>query len=217
LLISWAATETAAITAGGEDALIRARARDIAALGVPVLLRWRWEMDRPNLREIVGSPQDYVAAWKHIRAIFAEENVTNVGWVWCPHAQGFADASRDAAAYYPGDDQVDWLCADVYAEPEGATFAQAVEPFLTWAAERPQPIVIGEFGVRRGDRGGWLRDAWKVVERYPKIKVLVYFDGQSKANDGFDHRLARTPDAVAAFREMVRTPYFDPAGRFPRQ
>jgi hypothetical protein len=217
LLISWGATNSTRITSGAEDAWIRSRARAVAALGVPVLLRWRWEMDRPNLRDIVGTPQDYIAAWKHVRAIFAEEKVTNVGWVWCPHAQGFVDPSRNAAAYYPGDDQVDWLCADVYAEPNGATFAQAVKPFLTWAADRPQPIIIGEFGVRKGDRGRWLRDAWKFVEGAPKIKGLVYFDGESKANDGLDHRLSRTPDAVKAFRELVRNPYFDPAGRHSQQ
>jgi len=212
LLISWAGTESSVIVSGAEDQLIRARARDIAALEVPVLLRWRWEMDRPNLRDVTGTPQEYIAAWKHIRGIFAEEKVTNVGWVWCPHAQGFMDATRNAAAYYPGDDQVDWLCADVYAEPRGATFAAAVGPFLEWAADRPQPIIIGEFGVQRGDRGKWLRDAWEAVRQDPRIKGLVYFDGENKADNGFDHRLARTPDAVAAFREMLREPYFDPLG-----
>ena len=40
------------------------------------------------------------------------EGATNVGWVWCPLATGFTDGR--AQKYYPGDDQVDWLCADVY-------------------------------------------------------------------------------------------------------
>ena len=38
--------------------------------------------------------------------------VRNAGWVWCPLAVGFVDGPR--AAVLPGDDQVDWLCADTY-------------------------------------------------------------------------------------------------------
>ena len=81
LLISWAGTDLRSILSGSQDAIIKARADQVKALQTPVLLRWRWEMNRPNLQASIGTPADYVAAWKHIRAIFTTVGATNVGWV----------------------------------------------------------------------------------------------------------------------------------------
>lgn len=212
LLLSWGGMDTRVIASGSQDEWIRERAAAIAGLGVPVLLRWRWEMDRPNLRAQIWSPEDYVAAWRHIRQVFREEGVGNVAWVWCPHAKGFADPTRDAAAYYPGDDEVDWLCADVYSEPAGTAFEVAADPFFQWAAHKPKPIVIGEYGVLDGDRGRWLREAQDVVEAHPQVRALVYFDYKGGRDDA-DHRLVRSPDAVEAFSDMIRTDAFDPFDR----
>src|SRR6266851_1531455 len=88
LLISWAGTDTKQIISGAADGWLRTRARQIKALGKPVFLEWRWEMDRPNLRTQMHSGADFVKAWDHIRAIFAAAGVHNAAWVWCPTAKG---------------------------------------------------------------------------------------------------------------------------------
>ena len=82
LLLSWAGADTRVIVNGRYDAAIKARAEEIKALGAPILLRWRWEMNRPNLAGSVWSAADYVAAWKHIRKIFTDVGATNAAWVW---------------------------------------------------------------------------------------------------------------------------------------
>ena len=94
LLVSWALNDSPGIAAGQYDASIRQRAQELKAMGKPVFLEWRWEMDRPNMRFEVGSPADYIAAWKHIRQLFAEQHVSNVAWVWCPTARGFTARQR---------------------------------------------------------------------------------------------------------------------------
>ena len=112
LLVSWTGTDSSAVSSG----LGRRRppaCAQIKALGKPIFLEWRWEMDRPNLRAVVGTPAEFIAAWKHVRAIFAQQHVRNVAWMWCPTAKGFVPGG-DAAAYYPGNDEVDWVCADAY-------------------------------------------------------------------------------------------------------
>src|SRR4029450_4449018 len=81
-----------------------AEARRIRALRRPILLRFRWEMDRPNLRATMWSAEDFVAAWRHVRRIFAQERVRNVSWVWCPTAEGFERG--EAPDFYPGDADV---------------------------------------------------------------------------------------------------------------
>ena len=137
LLLSWSGTDTRAIAAGRYDSMIRQRALAVKALGRRIFLEWRWEMDRPGLQAQIHSPADYIAAWDHIRSIFAEEHVTNVGWVWCPTADGFATGK--APAYYPGNSAVDWVCADAYpGYGPYRSFANIVTPFLSWASQPPQ-------------------------------------------------------------------------------
>ncbi len=65
LMLSWAIDDTRVITSGAQDTAVRAWARRIRDFGHPILLRFRWEMDRPNLQAAMWSPDDYIDAWKH--------------------------------------------------------------------------------------------------------------------------------------------------------
>jgi hypothetical protein len=210
LLVSWALNDSRGIAAGQYDATIRQRAREIRAIGKPVFLEWRWEMDRPNLRSQVGSPAEYIAAWKHIRRIFAQQHADNVAWVWCPSAHGFTGGY--APAYYPGNAQVDWVCADAY--PGGGSlrpFADVVQPFLAWAAHHPKPIMIGEYGVpmrfSAPQRAQWLHAAAQTIQSHPEIKALVYFNGPG-VHPGSSFIL--DGGSLAAFRGMADNRYFNP-------
>ncbi len=173
VLLSWAGTDTRQIQAGLYDDLVRQRARDLKEWGAPVLLEWRWEMDRPNLQGEVWGPADYVAAWRHLRAVFAAEQVHNAAWVWCPLAAGFADGR--AQEYYPGDREVDWLCADTYPGRTVQPFGTAAAAFLLWARAHPHPVVIGETGMKdtAGEpaRQAWLADLAAFVPTQPQIKA----------------------------------------------
>jgi hypothetical protein len=216
-MISWSGTDTRSIRDGAHDQLIRQRAESIKQFGAPLLLRWRWEMDRPNLRQSVHTPEDYVAAWKRIRGIFTEVGTTNAAFVWCPHVQGFVDPKRDAAAYYPGDDQVDWLCTDVYPGKEFDGFTEQMDTFMAFAARHPRPVVIGEFGVtypgRPGQRGAWLREVGAYVKQHPQIKAAVYFAAK-QTKPAYDSTFDDDPDGLAAFRELTADPWFSaPAPR----
>jgi hypothetical protein len=204
LLLSWSGADTRAIARGVYDPLIRARAEAVRALRVPILLRFRWEMDRPNLQDTVHSPEDFVAAWKHVRAIFGAVGATNAGWVWCPLATGFADGR--AQRYYPGDGQVDWICADAYAGPQLLGFSRVMTPFMRWAASRPRPVMLGEFGVREGypgEKAAWFRDARAYVLAYPQIRALVYFSARQDGPGGYDFTVDSSPGALQAFRALV--------------
>jgi hypothetical protein len=214
VLISWGGVpDTRAIAAGRYDTMIRERARAVRSLGRPVLLMWRGEMDRPNLRQAIGSPAAFVAAWRHIRSIFAADHVANAGWVWCPTAAGFA-AGR-AAAYYPGDSQVDWICADGYASSTAEPLGAVLGPFLRWAAHRPKPLLIGEFAVGAqgsGGRAAWLAGAGQLARGNPQIKALAYFDADAVNGHGASYFLSLrdTPAAFAEFGDLLADPYFNP-------
>ncbi|HEY1487426.1 MAG TPA: glycosyl hydrolase, partial [Micromonosporaceae bacterium] len=161
LMVSWATGDNRSIVDGAYDDLIRKQADAIRDLDRPVLLRMRWEMDRPNLRAEMWSGADYIAAWKYVRNIFREEKADNISWVWCPTAEGFQRG--DAEQFYPGDDQVDWTCVDVYAGTRFEPIGDLMQPFLQWAAQHPKPIIIGEFGVAKAwgstERAAWIKNA----------------------------------------------------------
>jgi hypothetical protein len=214
LLLTWGgAPDTRAIIAGRDDAMIRARARAVKALGHPIMLEFRHEMDRPNLQWTIHGPADYIAAWDHVRAIFSAVGATNVSWVWCPTGIGFADGR--ALPFYPGDQEVDWICADVYATSTSQSLHAAAAPFLRWASHHHKPVIIGEFGVIGNPRGWapWLTAAGRLPETDHQIKAMAYFDanGVNSSGDAYQFWLGDRPAALSAFAGLLRRPYFRPA------
>ena len=213
LMVSWATGDNRSILDGEHDDLIRRQARAIRRIHRPVLLRMRWEMDRPNLRATMWSGADYIAAWKYVREIFRQQRVKNVSWVWCPTAEGFVRG--DAPAFYPGDDQVDWTCVDVYAGERFQPIGVLMGPFLTWAAQRPKPIVIGEFGVAKAwgsaGRAAWIKNARRTFKANPQIKAIAYFESNPEGN-GPKKQFQLTGDdpAFQEFHRMAKDPYFTP-------
>lgn len=211
LMVSWAGASSSEIVSGSVDEGIRWHAKQIRALETPVLLRVRWEMDRPNLAASVGSPPAYIAAWRHVREVFASEGANNVSWVFCPTAEGFAE--ERAAAYYPGDDTVDWTCVDVYAGRRLRPISELLAPFLAWAAQRPKPIMIGEYGVARAwsslERRDWITEAAGTFQANPQIKAVLYFESNPDERTSVgEFALSGDHAALDAFRQTALDPYF---------
>ncbi|GIF65947.1 hypothetical protein Ais01nite_39820 [Asanoa ishikariensis] len=206
VMVSWASGDTRSMLDGQHDEMIRAQAKRVARAKRPVMMRFRWEMDRPNLRATMWSPEDYIAAWKYTRQIFKEEGATNASWVWCPTAEGFDRG--DAPLFYPGDDQVDWTCVDVYASSSYRPLDELMGNFLKWAGERPKPIIVGEFGVARewgpDRRAEWMRDATRVFQANPQIRAVAYFDSDPDDNPSTLHfKISDDEQAFAAFKELA--------------
>jgi hypothetical protein len=151
------------------------------------------------------------------KPIFAHEHVNNVAWVWCPTAKGFQPGGN-AAAYYPGDREVNWICTDAYPGfGPYRSFSTTVQPFLSWASHHRKPVMIGEYGVplRYGpqQRAQWLREAAQTVRRNPQIKAFVYFDVDPLSAPGDGFALEPNSPALQAFRAMAGSHYFNPPGR----
>jgi hypothetical protein len=220
-LISWnGKTLNLAIGLGQHDDLIRTRARAVKALAGKVMIRWMWEMDGRNKADHTRHPALYVAAWRHIHDVFAAEGATNVQWVWCPNATAFrAEDPRNAPAYYPGDEYVDWICADGYNWAPGRegdqwrSFASIYTPFYEWGMTRQKPLMVGEFGAQErnpGEKAQWLTETREALKtKFPGIKAVVYFD----ANKDYDWRVTSSPETLAAFRDMANDPWFTPDPR----
>ncbi|HET9894695.1 MAG TPA: glycosyl hydrolase [Streptosporangiaceae bacterium] len=213
LLLTWGGTpDTEKVVAGDYDSLITARAKAVAALHRPIMMEFRHEMDRPNLQWAIHGPKNYIAAWDHIRALFTKAGASNVSWVWCPTGYGF-QVGR-AQAFYPGNSEVDWVCADVYTVLPHQSLAQAAAPFMKFAAGTGKPVIIGEFAQNDPPSSwpGFLLAAGKFVEEHPQIKGIAYFDANGTDSNGkpFKYWLTGHPQAIASFARLVATPYFQP-------
>lgn len=221
LMISWNGTDTREIAAGQHDDWIRQQAEAVRDLDDPLLLRWLWEMDGNRRRAWVHSGEDYVAAWKHIRAIFDEVGADNAQFVWCPNEFLFWDGNPDE--WYPGDDHVDWLCADGYnwAEsvdaPEWVSLDEIFGDFVTWAAPRGKPIMIGETGAGEAEDGAkaaWLRELPRLLEReLPEIDAVVYFDKDFTEFGHRDWRVDTSEQTYEAWIEISNDPWLNPFDR----
>jgi len=205
--VSWAKTSTSSINSGRYDGLIKQRAEDVKEFGYPVLLEWFWEMDGSRNKHIAGSPASFIAAWKRIHRIFDRAGVTNVSWVWCPNAWGFT--TGEAQKFYPGDEYVDWICANGYnwaparKGDQWRSFEWIFKSFYDWAIGHGKPLMIGEFGVQErkpGEKAQWLREATNTLKtKYTGIKAVVYFNVKKKYN----WRL-QTDSARGAFKYLAK-------------
>ncbi len=202
----------AAIASGLQDAYITKRADAIRAFGATVFIRYMWEMnlndnvlpsrvpcydpatDAPNGQ---FSPSQYIAAWSHIRRIFAAEGANNVVWLWNP------SGSNNPAAYYPGGAQVDWIGFDKY-DGVGATFDQTFAQIYGWLSPYGKPIMIGETGAAASYQPAFFESAPATLQtQFPLIRALCYFDGL-----GTQTSWVLNGPGLDAFKAMATSPYF---------
>jgi hypothetical protein len=221
-LVSWAGASLDAIVSGTYDAMIRARADGMRALGSPVFLRWCWEMNgnwstcdgtHNNSPGTTNGPDKFVAAWRHIHDIFTAQGATNVVWVWSPNDQDVpSDSWNRYTNYYPGDGYVDWVGIDGYnwgttrSWASWTSFASLFAGvYATYAARKPIIIAETASAEQGGSKAQWITDTREAIQsRFPAIAGFVYFD-VLKENDW---RPASSSTAFDAYVKMGADPYF---------
>jgi beta-mannanase len=199
------------IAAGQFDELLVRGAREAAAWGRPLFVRFAHEMNGRwyPWGRAANRPRDYIAAWRHVVGIFRAEGATNVRWVWSPNVD---DGTMPFRAHYPGDRWVDWVALDGYNwgrlhGPEGwQSLGQVFGPsYDVLTRMTSKPVMLAELGATEhgGSKADWIRDALlrELPARMPKVRAFVWFDVEAEA----DWRTTSSPGAFEAFRQAVRT------------
>jgi hypothetical protein len=213
-MISWRGCALADITSGASDALIARAARQLKRQDRPVLLRWGWEMNGDWYAwSAAGNNNDndaYVAAWKRLHRIFAEQKATNVSWVWSPNWNSRpVEAWNTFAALYPGDEYVDWVGVSGYnlhRETPDTLFAPI---YRAYAATKP--LLITEVGAV--DRGGRTKADWitlfaRWVEAHPGVGGVAWFDTDTHPGSDEKWRIDTDAESLAAYRAMAASARF---------
>ena len=105
--------------------------------------------------DAMGSGTDFIAAWCTLVHVFRQEGVRNVSWTWTMTDWAFETTDERAADnWYPGDDVVDVIGADVYnfadCEVAGREWDDSLRGKMVpmrWASMYPgKPIILPEWG-----------------------------------------------------------------------
>lgn len=192
------------VVAGAYDAYIINQAARVRAYGRPILIRWGEEMTGSWYTGYSGNPTEFKAAWKRIRQIFANHDVTNVTWVWNPDASAPA-GGKTWLDYWPGDDQVDWIALDGYARlGDFQQFSAVFGPALAALVPKGKPIMFGECGCdASGDKAAWMNGMLGYVSQHAtefNIQALCWYDRQGTT---YDYRVDSDVAAYTAWKTIA--------------
>ena len=192
---------------GGEyDQYIADFARQVGGYEQDVALRVFHELNADFYPWGAGAnsntPADAQSAWRHVRAIFEDEGVDNVIWVWSVNVE--SPDTVPIAPLYPGDDLVDWVGVDGYNGGEALPWGGWRSPesiFGSTIAEvravSSRPVILSEVGSAEagGSKGRWIAELFEYVDR-DDIRSVVWFELDKET----DWRIRSSPEAVEAFR-----------------
>ena len=170
-----------------------------------------------------GGPEKVIAVWKYVVDRFDNKGADNVKWLWVPHGPS-TDLSTEewnnVSKYWPGSAYVDWIGLDGYnfypVDPWGGKrplrdFDNCFRALYdSCAALGNHPMMIAEFGTGEFqfddfDKAAWITDAFtKIKTEYPRIKIFTWFN----INKELDWRVNSSPEALSAFIEAVKDPYY---------
>jgi beta-mannanase len=224
-MIGWGhGGNTTEIANGSQDAAIKQFAQSIKAINTTgrIFFRYGFEMDGAFNSSWVVSAQDFIAAWRHVRALFTQEGVTNVVWIW--NATEFGFRSGRAAAYYPGDAYVDVIGADGYnwshclAGDKDLPFETMFQPMYDFAQAHGKRAMACEYGVEtlNPNAGTEFSQVPAVVASWTDLFALVYFDEtDSPGNRCSGGQLPSWSPASSALNAFVTMANSAPLSRTP--
>jgi len=146
----------------------------------------------------------FVAAWRHIVQVFAQQGATNARWLWCPNVfppgaatpnnSGYSRTSGTTALLYPGDAYVDYVGLDGYNKTPAAwqTFGSVFQPSYaalysgdpyTGGPVTAKPMILGEIGSWETDEipssAQSVPYSWVAQEVLPLAGHSIYEDAST--------------------------------------
>jgi chitodextrinase len=152
-----------------------------------------------------GSPADYKAMWRNVRARFDARGVDNV--VWVMNYMNWPDWDCLIDDVYPGDDLVDWIVFNGYGGPSFPNYVVNVGHFydlLTGMSNAEhdfasKPWGIVEWSARNSTEQqgtSYFAQARAALEadRFPNLKAYMAYD--TVGSNGNQNRVAYTGSGV---------------------
>jgi hypothetical protein len=218
-----------AILAGKYDEQLNRQARAVKALGVPILIRFNYEMtdNEENTcftgfgvkQDFAAAGSKYIAVWKHVVDRFRAAGATNAKWIWSPGHKAYETGVWQM--FFPGSAYVDWMGVDDYnKKPTPRLFATdpGINAFYNLTSGMGKPLIISETGAindpaqHPDPQTLWLTTARQFLKDHPAVKAFVWWNQKGKwkrenPNYGGSGYVLVGP-GLAAFKSMADDPYF---------
>jgi cellulose synthase (UDP-forming) len=171
------------------DTYIRNFALELKSFQKPLFLRFAHEFNNPQYpwsQTGDNTPEEFIAAWRHVYNLLKAEGAHNVIFVWNP----WDDAEMEE--YFPGDNYVDWIGITLLNygpfNPDGKQ--HSFEDLYSRFHERlkaitRKPVMLAEFGSVRLDpsQDKWVMDAMNTITaKYDEIGAVVLFNSSYDKN-----------------------------------
>ena len=210
------------IDAGDHDAYIRRWARDAAAYGGPVLLRFAHEMNGTQFPWAVegglgNTVTGFKKVWNRIWSFFRQEGATNVKFVWSVAKESCAGGCNPYAELYPGDYFVDFVGFSSFnwGDAYGRTWQSMYDGYwkVTGLLDdiSDRPIIVAETASNDvgGDKPAWIRAGYReVFDRLPRIAAILYLNYDLTDSGHPDWSLTSPAGALGAYREIAALDQF---------
>lgn len=210
-----------AILDGQYDDYFTEYAQSIKAFGHPVIFRLNNEMNGDwcwYSAYYAGKDTElYVALWRYLHTLFANNGVDNVLWVWNPHDVSRPDFKwNHYLMYYPGDEYVDVIGLTGYNNGTyfpGEKWREFDEIYPQLYAEYDnlfaKPFMISEFASNSigGNKVAWINRTFDQIRQLPKIKIAVWWSGidyDTNGQPGRIYLLDEDEQTINAFRERLK-------------
>jgi hypothetical protein len=172
-----------------------------------------------------GSAADFIAAWRKMHGIFADQGATNVKFMWIMTDYAFwvgPQARNHAPKWYPGDAYLEAMGTDAYnwytcrpgINNPWKTLEQIIKPFRDFGAAHPEEeLWLAEWAsaedpARPGRKPEWIQEARALFTRpdYSQFRGISYFNYEGTTTCHW--RIDSSPATTTAFRAMAQNAFY---------
>jgi hypothetical protein len=227
LLLNWKiayGTTWARVARGAEDRRIDAFAARAKAYGQKFFLSLNHEPEN-DIKDRPGSgmqARDFAAMYRHTIERLRADGATNVVNVLIYMSNEQWMAKSWWKDLYPGDDMVDWIGLDTYANAEPGyhhdLFGGMLDRggFYRWATTRHpgKPIMVAEWGAYHRthhpvDKSAIYNSVLPALATHPAVKAISHFDTKHDDTGDRDISIDSTSRGLASFRKLAASPLFN--------
>lgn len=174
----------------------------------------------PEIAEDLGSAEDFVAAWRRLAGDLADRS-PDTETIWVVTGGGMRDPSIND--WYPGDDVVDRIGADVFnwygcrgeSEP-WRTAQETLSPLIAFGAQHPtKPLVVAEIGTDEDDAEPGRKASWYAelldllsLAAFEQISMVAFFHNDHSDSTTCDWWLNSSTAAADAFSVLATSATF---------
>jgi len=192
------------IVNGSQDGYLVSYAAAVREFRRPVILCFGHEMNGDwypwGFRHV--APAAFVAAWRHVVAIFRQQGADNATWLWAVNVSAGAHGHVSSPAlWWPGNDVVTWVGLDGYFYKRDESFQSLFGATIATVRKLTnKPMLISETGAdSQADQAAKISGLFAGV-RADGLLGLIWFDATGNRNWAID----ASPAALTAFGASAR-------------